>query len=207
MTAAALEMTPERHRLYEDIMALLLGTLFVSLGAMIYTKAVLLVGSTAGLALLTSYVTGQSFGLVFFLLNLPFYILGVIRMGWAFTIRTFIAVGMVSLLSRLVGDWVAFSALQPLYATIIGSSLIGAGMLMLFRHRTGLGGINILALFLQERFGLRAGYLQLGLDLVLMAAAYFVLPVENLALSVLGIAITNIIIAVNHKPGRYMALS
>ncbi|GAB3121624.1 YitT family protein [Novispirillum itersonii] len=210
MTAAAVTpdaLPAERHRLYEDVLALLTGTLLVSLGAVIYTKAVLLVGSTAGLALLTSYVTGLGFGAVFFVLNLPFYVLGVIRMGWAFTLRTFLAVGMVSLLSRYVSGWVDFSTLNPVYATVIGSCLIGCGMLMLFRHRTGLGGINILAMFLQERTGLRAGYLQLGIDLALMAAAWFVLPVENLALSVLGITITNLIIAINHKPGRYTAFS
>ncbi|MBB3233032.1 YitT family protein [Halomonas stenophila] len=39
----------------------------------------------------------------------------------------------------------------------MGGSLIGLGMRVLFRHRTSLGGINILALFLQQRHGWRAG--------------------------------------------------
>jgi uncharacterized membrane-anchored protein YitT (DUF2179 family) len=197
----------ERHRLYEDVLAMISGTMFVSLGTLIYTETMLTVGSSAGLALLLSYVSGWGFGLIFFLVNLPFYILAVKRMGWAFTLRTFTAVALVSILSKLNGQWIDFSYLNPLYATVIGGGLIGTGLLMLFRHRTGLGGINILAMYLQEKTGLRAGYFQLGVDLAILAAAFFVLPADRLALSVLGAAIANLILAINHKPGRYMGLS
>lgn len=197
----------ERHRLYEDVLAMISGTMFVSLGTLIYTETMLTVGSSAGLALLLSYVSGWGFGLIFFVVNLPFYILAVKRMGWAFTLRTFTAVALVSILSKLNGQWIDFSHLDPLYATVIGGGLIGTGLLMLFRHRTGLGGINILAMYLQEKTGLRAGYFQLGVDLTILAIAFFVLPADRLALSVLGAAIANLILAINHKPGRYMGLS
>ncbi|MFY8101596.1 MAG: YitT family protein, partial [Allorhizobium sp.] len=122
-------------------------------------------------------------------------------------LRTFTAVALVSILSKLNGQWIDFSYLNPLYATVIGGGLIGTGLLMLFRHRTGLGGINILAMYLQEKTGLRAGYFQLGVDLAILAAAFFVLPADRLALSVLGAGIANLILAINHKPGRYMGLS
>ncbi len=197
----------ERHRLYEDVLAMISGTMFVSLGTLIYTETMLTVGSSAGLALLLSYVSGWGFGPIFFIVNLPFYILAVKRMGWAFTFRTFTAVALVSILSKLNSRWIDFSHLDPLYATVIGGGLIGTGLLMLFRHRTGLGGINILALYLQEKTGLRAGYFQLGVDMAILAAAFFVLPADRLALSVLGAAIANLILAINHKPGRYMGLS
>ncbi|MBA4796026.1 uncharacterized membrane-anchored protein YitT (DUF2179 family) [Rhizobium rosettiformans] len=197
----------ERHRLYEDVLAMISGTMFVSLGTLIYTETMLTVGSSAGLALLLSYVSGWGFGIIFFIVNLPFYILAVKRMGWAFTLRTFTAVALVSVLSKLNSQWIDFSHLDPLYATIIGGGLIGTGLLMLFRHRTGLGGINILAMYLQEKTGLRAGYFQLGVDLTILAIAFFVLPADRLALSVLGAAIANLILAINHKPGRYMGLS
>ena len=197
----------ERHRLYEVVLAMISGTMFVSLGTLIYTESMLTVGSSAGLALLLSYVSGWGFGVIFFIVNLPFYILAVKRMGWAFTLRTFTAVALVSILSKLNGQWIDFSHLDPLYATVIGGGLIGTGLLMLFRHRTGLGGINILAMYLQDKTGLRAGYFQLGVDLTILAIAFFVLPADRLALSVLGAAIANLILAINHKPGRYMGLS
>ncbi|KPF45785.1 YitT family protein [Rhizobium sp. AAP43] len=206
-TIANTEARAERHRLYEDLLAMISGTMFVSLGTLIYAKTMLTVGSSAGLALLVSYTSGWGFGPIFFLINLPFYFLAVKRMGWPFAIRTFTAVALVSVLSRLNSQWIDFSHLDPLYATVIGGGLIGTGLLMLFRHRTGLGGINILAMYLQEKTGLRAGYFQLGVDLAILGAAYLVLPADRLALSVLGAAIANLILAINHKPGRYMGLS
>lgn len=197
----------ERHRLYEDFLAMLLGTLLVALGMVIYTKALLLTGGIAGMALLLQYVTGIGFWLVFFAINLPFYLLAIRRMGWQFTARTFLAVSLVSLFSGLTPSWIGFSYLHPIYASVIGSSLAGIGLLMLFRHHTGLGGINILAIYLQEGWGIRAGYFQLAVDLLILACALFVLAPDQLLLSVVGAIIVNMILAINHKPGRYRGFS
>ncbi|MXN44884.1 YitT family protein [Shinella kummerowiae] len=199
--------TPERHSAYEDAIAIVVGTLFMALGVVIYTKAVLLAGSTAGLALLLQYASGISFWWLFFAINLPFYILAVKKLGWAFTLRTFGAVTLVSIFTRLTSELVSFAHLDPLYAAVMGGALSGAGLLILFRHRTGLGGINVLAIYLQDRFGLRAGYFQLAVDLAILAAAFFVIPLDRLALSVLGAVIVNMTLAINHRPGRYLGVT
>ncbi len=197
----------ERHSAYEDIIAIVIGTLFMALGVVIYTKAVLLAGSTAGLALLLQYATGIGFWWLFFAINLPFYILAVKKLGWAFTLRTFAAVTLVSIFTRLTAELISFSHLDPLYAAIMGGALSGTGLLILFRHRTGLGGINVLAIYLQDRFGLRIGYFQLAVDLCILSAAFFVIPLDRLALSVLGAVVVNMTLAINHRPGRYLGVT
>ncbi|CAM3495483.1 YitT family protein [Halomonas sp. AOP12-C2-37] len=205
------DLPKDQHRPYEDLMAMLLGTFFVALGVTFYTHAVLLTGSTAGLALLLSYmtssVTGWGFGVYFFAINLPFYYLAVKRMGWSFTLRTFAAIGLVSLFSELTQGWVQFANVPSLYAALMGGALMGIGMLMLFRHRTSLGGINILALYLQDKHGLRAGYVQLAIDGVILLIALTQLPLDRVGYSVLGALTLNLIIALNHKPGRYIGVS
>ena len=55
-------------------------------------------------SLRTSYVLGRlfqhdNFGLAFFLLNLPFFYLSWRRLGMAFTIKTFIAIGLTSVIA------------------------------------------------------------------------------------------------------------
>lgn len=196
-----------RHPVWEDVIAILTGALLVSLGVALYARATLLVGGSSGMALLAQYATGWSFPVVFSLVNLPFYALAVARMGWAFTLRTFAAVSLVSLLVRLVGGWVSIASVDPLYASVMGGVLIGTGMLVLFRHRTGLGGVNILAIWLQEKAGLRAGWVQLGIDFALLAGALLVIPADRAALSALGAAIVNLTLAINHRPGRYQGYS
>jgi uncharacterized membrane-anchored protein YitT (DUF2179 family) len=195
------------HRLYEDIAAILTGTLLVALGVTLYSKAVLLTGGTAGLALLLQYATGYGFGPLFFVLNLPFYYLAIKRMGWKLTLRTFIAVLLVSVFSRLTPNWIDVARIDPIYATVIGGALMGVGLLILFRHRTSLGGVNILALYLQERHGIRAGYVQLAIDVMILTASFFVLDMDRVALSLVGAAVLNLILATNHRPGRYTGVS
>lgn len=196
-----------RHPLWEDGLALLTGTALVALGIAFYSHAGLLTGGTVGLAFLLKYLAGWSFGPAFFLLNLPFYVLAIWRMGWQFTLRTVCAVGLVSLFAELTPQWVRFAELNVVYAAVFGGFAIGIGLLILFRHRASLGGVNILALFLQERFGLRAGTFQMGIDALIVMAAVFVVPADKVLLSVLGAVALNLVLAINHRADRYMGVS
>ena len=196
-----------RHPLWEDALALLTGTALVALGIAFYSHAGLLTGGTVGLAFLLKYLAGWPFGLVFFLVNLPFYGLAIWRMGWKFTLRTVCAVALVSLFAELTPRWVRFAELDVVYAALFGGFVIGLGLLILFRHRASLGGVNILALFVQERFGVRAGSVQMGIDALIVLAAVLVVPLDKVALSVLGAVALNLVLAVNHRADRYMGVS
>ncbi|NKI75195.1 YitT family protein [Dickeya sp. CFBP 2040] len=196
---------PVSHTLLEDILALLIGTLMVSFGVILLRQAGALTGGTAGMAFLLHYATRLSFGTAFFLLNLPFYYLAIRRMGWPFTIKTFCAVALVSLFSDLHPLFIHFDHLQPIYATLFGNLIMGLGFIVLFRHRASLGGMNILALYLQDKSGIRAGKFMMAVDVTIVLASLFVVSIPMLIASVLGAAALNLIIAMNHRPGRYTA--
>ncbi len=196
-----------RHSLGEDLLAILIGSLFISFALMLFKQAGLLTGGTAGLAFLTFYVTGLPFGAVFFVINLPFYILAFKRMGWRFTAKTFLAVALTAGLTELHSHFIAVAALTPVYAAVFGGLLMGVGFIVLFRHQASLGGVNILALYLQDRYGIRAGKLQLAVDLVILAAAYFVVGPKALVASVIGVMALNGVIWMNHRRDRYIAWS
>ena len=185
-------------------MAFAVGTAMVALGLQFLLHLGLVTGQTAGLAVLIAYLTGWPFGAVFFVVNLPFYVLGWLRMGPRFTIKTAIAVAMVSALSELFPHLVSFARLDPFLGAAMAGALIGFGLIALFRHGASLGGIGILGLWLQERIGLQAGWLQLGFDAVLFAAAFLVLDWRLTALSLLGAVIVNLIVGVNHRRDRYI---
>ena len=74
---------------------------------------------------------------------------------------------------------------------------------MLFRHKASLGGVNILALYLQDRSGIRAGKFQMVVDACIVTASLFVVSLPMLAASIAGATLLNLIIAMNHRPGRY----
>lgn len=194
------------HSLFEDAQAILTGALFVAFGITLLKHAGLLTGGTAGLAFLIHYATGWNFGVVFFALNLPFYGLALRTLGRPFMLKTLAAVGAMSLLADLLPRLVTFSHVDPLFAALMGGFLVGAGLLMLFRHKASLGGINVLAIHLQEQRGWRAGAVQMALDCAIVAAAFAVVEPRLIVLSIVGAIALNLVVAVNHKPGRYLGV-
>ena len=195
-----------RHRPYEDVQALLTGTLFVALGVVMFGHSGLLTGGTVGIAFLIHYTTGWNFGLILFLINLPFYGLAWQRMGKSFTLKTFASVGLLSVFVNVMPQLVSFMALSPPFTAVMGGLLMGTGMLMLFRHKASLGGFNVLVLYLQERFGWRAGRIQMALDCAIVLGSFAVVDWQHVALSILGAVMLNQTLATNHRAGRYMTL-
>lgn len=202
---AASETGIQRHSLFDDAQALVTGTLFVGLGLLLFRQAGLVTGGTVGIAFLAHYATGWPFGALLFVVNLPFYALAWSRMGARFTLKTLAAVTLLSFLSEAMPHWLALQSVAPWFAAIGGGLLVGAGFIILFRHRASLGGLNVLVLWLQERFGWRAGVVQMGIDGLILLSAWPWIDAPRLALSVLAAAAMNFALAVNHKPGRYMA--
>jgi len=194
-----------RHSRTEDALALLSATALIALAVNLFQQARLLSGGTAGLAFLLHYGSGWSFGAVFFVLNLPFYLLAWRRMERAFLVKTVVAVALLSALSELTPQFVRFDYVHPLYAALAGGVLLGVGFLILFRHRASLGGVGILAFWLQETRGWRAGHVQLAIDGLILALALLSSPLQQVALSVVGAAVMNFTLAVNHRAGRYLA--
>ncbi|WP_458358906.1 YitT family protein [Tabrizicola fusiformis] len=194
-----------RHTVFEDAQGLAYGAGMAGFAITILTHLGLFTGQTAGLAVLISYATALPFGAVFFAVNIPFYWLGHRRMGLAFTIKTFVAVALLSGLTLIFPSWVQFQALNPVVGAVLFGAISGSALLALFRHGASLGGIGILALILQDRTGFRAGWTQLAFDAALFAVALTFLPLRTVALSFLGSAVVNLVIAVNHRRDRYVA--
>ncbi|MFT4706274.1 MAG: uncharacterized membrane-anchored protein YitT (DUF2179 family) [Yoonia sp.] len=196
---------PTQHSLLEDIQGLSMGVFFCGIALHMLTNLGLLTGQTAGLAVIISYMTGWSFGVTFFVINIPFYILAWFRMGPTFTFRSIISVTLLSIVTTLLPlGWTPGDIHLGLGAVICGS-LVGAGLLILFRHNGSMGGFGVLALYVQDKTGFRAGYLQLLADVVIFGAALFIFPFEIVAWSLLGAIVLNLTIAVNHRRDRYVA--
>ena len=194
------------HTRSEDTLALCIGVLLISVGVAFYSSAGLLTGGTAGLAFLIHYATGITFGKAFFVLNLPFYWLALRKMGRAFTLKTFLAVGLLSALTELQSHFIQFTTLQPLYAAVTGGIITGTGFLVLFRHRSSLGGVGIVALYLQDRYGWRAGKVQMAVDCCIVLLALWTVEPLRVAYSIVGAVALNLVLAINHKPGRYLGM-
>jgi uncharacterized membrane-anchored protein YitT (DUF2179 family) len=194
------------HSWLDDAMALLTGALFVALGITMFAHAGLLTGGVAGIAFLLSYGTGANLALCFFLLNLPFFTVSWFRLGPEFTLKSFGAVALVSVFTALAPMVVRFELLNPWLASVLGGFLVGFGLLALLRHQASVGGVNILAQWLQQSRGLSAGKVQMAVDVVIVMAAFNIVSPMKVLESVVGAVAIGLILALNHKPGRYLGV-
>jgi uncharacterized membrane-anchored protein YitT (DUF2179 family) len=206
-TTTAAPATPPsavRHSLLEDVLGFLTGTFAASLGLYLLKSSGAVTGGTAGLALLLSYSLPLPFGVIFFGVNLPFFGLAVWKKGWNFALRTGAAIALVSAMASLHPWALGPLVIDPVYGVLGGNLLAGVGLLILFRHKSSLGGFSILALLLQDKLKWRAGYVQMVLDVAIVLAALVLVPPLMVLLSAVGATLLNLILALNHRPGRYL---
>jgi len=196
-----------KHTLAEDVFAIFVGVLLVSFGVFLFQKSGLVLGGVAGIALVASYFTQWQFGILFFAINLPFYFFGIGTLGWAYIVKTFCAVVGLSFIVPLLPACIEVGSVHPAISSVFGGTMIGLGLLALFRHGAGLGGFNIFVNWLQTRKGLRAGYVQLAMDSIVLGSSIWVVSLTQMLWSIVGAIVFNMILGVNHKPGRYVGAS
>lgn len=204
LTENSATVDANRHTLVENVMGVVTGVFIASFGLFLLKASGAVSGGTAGIALLLDYAGPLSFGALFMLVNVPFFALAVWKKGLGFTLRTVLTVAMVSAMSYLHPAVFHIESVDPVYGTLGGNLLVGVGLLILFRHGASLGGINILALVLQEKLGWRAGYVQMAVDVVIILFSLTVVSPWIVLLSAAGAVVLNLVLALNHKQGRYL---
>jgi uncharacterized membrane-anchored protein YitT (DUF2179 family) len=192
-----------RHTIAEDIYAILIGSSLTGFGVVLLHMAGLVTGGVAGLALIGSYVSGVPVGTLFFLINLPFLVLARFTLGWRFAIKSAVTVALLSLLTLLIPRWLHVGAINPWFAALFGGTIIGLGILSLARHKSSVGGMGVVAIYLYEKRGINAGKVQAVADTLIIASALVVVDLSHMALSVLSAIALSLVLFAYHKPGRY----
>ncbi|MAC80666.1 MAG: membrane protein [Rhodobacteraceae bacterium] len=193
------------HSVLDDVQGLGIGLFLCALGIQFLTTAGLITGQTAGVAVIISYLTGYSFGTVFFVVNLPFYFFAWKRLGTEFTVKSLISVTLLSVLTDVLPRTMSLDDLNPAIAALAFGTTVGIGLLAMFRHNGSLGGLGVVALYVQDSTGFKAGYVQLIVDAVIFAVAALLFPLTTVAWSLLGAVVLNLVITFNHRRDRYIA--
>lgn len=167
--------------------------MITSIGVIILQHSNIVTGGTAGLSLSIYYLITLPFALIFFLVNIPFYIFSVLRMGWKFTLNTIFSVSVLTLMTGVDQFLPAFT-IPILVGSILGGVLIGIGLSVVFMNGSSLGGANILALFLQKRFGTNPGKINFLFDFIVVMSCFLTIGWLKGLCSILSIAITSRII-------------
>lgn len=191
------------HGRIEDVYALVVGCILLTLGLAFLKAAGLVTGGIAGVALLVSYLVPVPPGLLFTVINIPFFLFAYRAMGPGFMWKTIAVNAGIATLSVAMNLGLQIEHISPLFAAFVGGTVIGMGILSLARHGAGVGGTGVLTLWLYKRHGINAGLSQIGFDLVILLASSSVIsPIYLLWSAVSAAAISGVLIAW-HRPGRY----
>lgn len=196
--------SPRRYSRFEDLQGIIIASAQAALGIFLLRAAGLVTGGTAGAALVLSYLMGWNFSLTFFALNLPFFAFAWLARGPVFFCKNIATVTAVSLMTEAMKPYLLIDSIHPGLAALIFGISAGVGLLGLFRHASSLGGASIVALILQDRFGIKAGWTQLAHDAVLFLIAAFLFPATMVLWSLLGTVILNLVVAFNHRRDWYV---
>lgn len=182
-----------------DLQGLAFGIIMSSFGVVILQTSGFVTGQLAGLSMLLAHISPWGFGLIYCLISLPFCLLAWYKKGPPFTLRTAAAVIGISLLTPYMGNTLVIEYIPPLLGALLAGCCIGVGLIALFRHNASAGGFGVLALYIEERFGIKAGWLQMLFDAAIFTAAFFTIDLYAAFYSCLCAMVVNLLIAWNFR--------
>lgn len=192
------------HSVAEDAYALVIGCILIVVGLLFLKAAGLVTGGVAGLALLVSYRVPLPAGVLFTLINIPFFAFAHKVMGARFALKSLIVNIGIAAFSSLARLSIRVVDVHPAFAAIVGGTVIGMGILALARHQAGVGGTGVVTLWLQRTRGWNAGRSQIAIDVVILAISAPVISSLQLLWSALSAAAMSLILIAWHRPGRYI---
>ncbi len=118
-------------------------------------------------------------GIVYFLLNIPLFILGWKVLGRAAFIYTIIGTVSLSVFLSLFEGTLALPLNDKLLASLYAGVAVGAGLGIIFRYGGTTGGVDIIARLLQKHFGISMGRTLFFGDILVIGASLIYLSVES----------------------------
>ena len=130
-------------------------------------------------------------GIIYWILNVPIFLIALKAVGHRFVLRTAIAISVQSLLMMLIPmpEKMLFS--DYLLNSIIGGALAGVGLGILLRSGASSGGMDIIGIMMVKKYqNIRVGRLSMLVNIVIYLYAAYTYDLETAAYSMV-VALVN----------------
>jgi uncharacterized membrane-anchored protein YitT (DUF2179 family) len=169
-------------RLNSRVQAWMMDMVFIMAGCIVFVVGMnglliphqLIAGGLTGVALLLHYAMPLGgVGGWYFLLNIPLVWLGWRYIGRRFMILTAFGMAFFSLAASLI-PLTPFAVQDPIAAIIAAGVICGTGAGLILRSRGSAGGLDILSIYLRQKFGFSVGSLGFAMNgAILVAGAWY----------------------------------
>lgn len=140
-------------------------------------------GGVTGISLMVNALTGVSLSVLLLVINLPFITLGFNQIGRSFAIKSILAITGLALAVAFIQYPVVTS--DKLLVATFGGFFLGAGIGLAMRGGAVIDGTEVLAIYLSKKTGLTIGDVILLFNVVIFAAAAYLLSLESALYSML----------------------
>lgn len=182
------------YAVWWNIMLLTIGSALFSLGIKgIALEHNFIAGGVFGVALLMHYAFGAlSPGVLYFLLNIPLFVLGWIFVSKRFLLYSLYAMVFTSVFYELVETRIVIE--DQLYAAVACGVITGAGGGIILRSLGSAGGLDILAVILFQRFNIGVGKFYFLFNALLFFVAALELSNDLLIASLIMVFISSVVV-------------
>ncbi|HZG16449.1 MAG TPA: YitT family protein [Candidatus Bathyarchaeia archaeon] len=176
----------------KSIIAIIIGTAIMGFGINAFNiPNNLAEGGITGISIIIKLllpVVDQ--GIVYFLLNIPLFILGWKVLGRAAFVYTIIGTVSLSVFLSLFEGTLALPLDDKLLASLYAGVAVGAGLGIIFRYGGTTGGVDIIARLLQKHFGISMGRTLFFGDILVIGASLIYLSVESAMYTLVAVFIS-----------------
>ena len=166
--------------------------IMITLGAVMAAIALKLIlipnsmidGGMNGVSIILNTLFGGSLGLIIFIVNLPFLILGYKQLGKKFVLKAGYGMALFSILLEVFGRYTPLID-DTLLATVYGGILLGVGCGLIIKEGGCLDGTEIIAILVNRKKSLSVGQVVFCFNIVIYGAAIFVFGAERALYSLL----------------------
>ncbi|MDQ7032223.1 MAG: YitT family protein [Desulfonauticus sp.] len=152
----------------------------------------LISGGVSGLALILHYLYPQlKVSYIFFTLNIPIFILGYIYVSRRFFLYSLYGMVITSAFLYLINLNIVIK--DVFLATIAFGCLLGAGLGLSYRSLGSIGGTDIIAIILYNKFNLRIGQTNFFLTLVIFCFGLKIISLDLILYSLMAIGIASFV--------------
>lgn len=174
------------------IFLIIAGVINATAVMLLLTPAKIFDGGFSGTSMLISANTGLSISIFLAVLNLPFFIFGVRKLGFSFVVYSLVAIISYTLMSYLyqtvlnVGE-IVFELMnnEVLLACIFGGIVSGIGSGLTIRFGGAIDGVEVLAIVFAKKIGITVGQFVMAYNLILYTVASIL--VKNIAIGMYSV--------------------
>ncbi len=156
-------------------------------------------GGVTGISMiLEHYLKGVPLGLLIVILNLPFMIFGILKLGKKFIFKAIYSIIIFSVMTSVFGGF-ANATGDVFLATIYGGVFLGAGVGLVFRGGGCLDGTEVVAIYMSRKLSVSTSSIVFAFNVIIYATAGIVFGLDRGMYSLVMYFITSQVINVVEK--------